>query len=121
MFTAKRRRPESTRVASKEATEPKMTTYSRLSALDRSFLDLEDRNIHMHVGATCVFDVGPLASPGGGIDIERVRAYVESRLHLIPRYRQHIARVPLDGHPEPLRTDPKRQRPRVRALREHTG
>ena len=76
-----------------------MTTYSRLSALDRSFLDLEDRNIHMHVGATCVFDVGPLAGPDGGIDIDRVRAYVESRLHLIPRYRQRIARVPLDGHP----------------------
>jgi diacylglycerol O-acyltransferase len=76
-----------------------MTTYSRLSALDRSFLDIEDRNTHMHVGATCVFDVGPLAGPDGGIDIERVRDYVESRLHLIPRYRQHIARTPLDGHP----------------------
>lgn len=76
-----------------------MTTYSRLSALDRSFLDLEDRNIHMHVGATCVFDVGPLAGPDGGIDIDRVRTYVESRLHLIPRYRQRIARIPLDGHP----------------------
>jgi len=87
------------RPASKEATDPKMTTYSRLSALDRSFLDLEDRNIHMHVGATCVFDVGPLAGPDSGIDIDRVRAYVESRLHLIPRYRQRIARVPFDGHP----------------------
>jgi diacylglycerol O-acyltransferase len=76
-----------------------MTTYSRLSALDRSFLDIEDRNTHMHVGATCVFDVGPLATPSGGIDIDRVRAYVESRLHLIPRYRQHIAWIPLDGHP----------------------
>lgn len=76
-----------------------MTDYARLSALDRSFLDIEDRNTHMHVGATCVFDVGPLAGPDGGIDIERVRAYVESRLHLIPRYRQHIARIPIEGHP----------------------
>jgi len=76
-----------------------MTDYSRLSALDRSFLDIEDRNTHMHVGATCVFDVGPLAGPDGGIDIDRVRAYVESRLHLIPRYRQHIARIPIEGHP----------------------
>ena len=39
------------------------------------------------------------AAPSGGIDIERVRAYVESRLHLIPRYRQHIARIPFEGHP----------------------
>ncbi|MFN2426981.1 MAG: wax ester/triacylglycerol synthase family O-acyltransferase [Candidatus Binatia bacterium] len=76
-----------------------MSTYSRLSALDRSFLDIEDRNTHMHVGATCVFEVGPLRGADGGIDIERVRAYVESRLHLIPRYRQHIARVPIEGHP----------------------
>lgn len=76
-----------------------MTSYSRLSALDRSFLDVEDRNTHMHVGATCVFDMGPLRKPGGGIDIDRVRAYVESRLHLIPRYRQHIAWIPLENHP----------------------
>jgi len=76
-----------------------MVIYSRLSALDSSFLDIEDRRTHMHVGATCVFDVGPLRSPEGGIDIERVRAYVESRLHLLPRYRQHIARIPLEGHP----------------------
>ncbi|HXC53506.1 MAG TPA: wax ester/triacylglycerol synthase family O-acyltransferase [Candidatus Limnocylindrales bacterium] len=76
-----------------------MASYSRLSALDRSFLDIEDRNTHMHVGATCVFDVGPLRAADGGIDIERVRAYVESRLHLIPRYRQHIAHIPIEGHP----------------------
>lgn len=76
-----------------------MAMYSRLSALDRSFLDIEDRNTHMHVGATCVFETGPLRSDGGGIDIERVRAYVESRLHLIPRYRQRLATIPLEGHP----------------------
>jgi len=76
-----------------------MSTYSRLSALDRSFLDIEDRNTHMHVGATCIYDIGPLRGAGGGVDIERVRAYVESRLHLIPRYRQHIARIPFEGHP----------------------
>lgn len=76
-----------------------MATYTRLSALDRSFLDIENRNTHMHVGATCVFDVGPLRHEGGGIDIDRVRSYVESRLHLIPRYRQRIAHVPLEGHP----------------------
>jgi len=76
-----------------------MTAYSRLSALDRSFLDIEDRNTHMHVGATCVFEVEPLRGPDGGVDIDRVRAYVESRLHLIARYRQRLAHVPVEGHP----------------------
>jgi diacylglycerol O-acyltransferase / wax synthase len=76
-----------------------MASYSRLSALDRSFLDIENRNTHMHVGATCVFEAGPLAGPHGGIDIDRIRAYVESRLHLLPRYRQHIAWTPFEGHP----------------------
>ncbi|MFN2377672.1 MAG: wax ester/triacylglycerol synthase family O-acyltransferase [Candidatus Binatia bacterium] len=76
-----------------------MAMYSRLSALDRSFLDIEDRNTHMHVGATCVFETGPLRGDDGGIDIDRVRAYVESRLHLIPRYRQRLATIPLEGHP----------------------
>ncbi len=76
-----------------------MTSYTRLSALDRSFLDIEDRHTHMHVGATCVFDAGPLRRPDGGIDIDRIRSYVESRLHLLPRYRQHVARIPIAGHP----------------------
>ena len=32
-------------------------------------------------------------------DAERIRGYVESRLHLIPRYRQRLAYVPLERHP----------------------
>ena len=49
-----------------------MRNYTRLSALDRSFLDIEDRHTHMHVGATCVFEAGPLRRDDGGIDIDRV-------------------------------------------------
>jgi diacylglycerol O-acyltransferase len=76
-----------------------MTTFTRLSALDRSFLDIEDRTTHMHVGATCIFEAGPLAGPEGGIDIDAIRRFVGSRLHLIPRYRQRLAHVPVEGHP----------------------
>ena len=76
-----------------------MSHYTRLSALDRSFLDIEDRTAHMHVGATCIFDAAPLRTESGGIDIERIRAHVASRLHLIPRYRQRLAWVPVEGHP----------------------
>jgi len=73
--------------------------YERLTALDASFVGLEDVNTHMHVAAALVFEPGPLATPDGGLDMERIRAWVESRLHLIPRYRQRLAWVPLERHP----------------------
>jgi diacylglycerol O-acyltransferase / wax synthase len=65
----------------------------RLTGLDSSFLHLEDDATHMHVGGCMVF---------GG----RPPAYAElvdqilSRLHLVPRYRQRLAFVPLhQGRP----------------------
>jgi len=51
------------------------------------------------VAGTATYEVGPLRRPEGGIDIERVRDYVASRLHLIPRYRQVLAWTPIEGHP----------------------
>ncbi len=71
----------------------------RLSALDTSFLDLEDEGTHMHVAAVLVFDAGPLKRADGGLDIDRIRALIDSKLHQIPRYRQKIARVPVYEHP----------------------
>ncbi len=73
--------------------------YERLSFLDNSFLALESRTTHMHVGAITLFEAGPLASDSGGIEIDRVRTYIGSRLHLIPRYRQRLAWVPVERHP----------------------
>jgi len=69
--------------------------YDRLSVVDNSFLAIEDPNAHQHVGAVMLFDVGPLGNDAGGVDIERVRTYVDARLHLMPRYRQRLTRVPL--------------------------
>ena len=74
-------------------------TYDRLSAQDATFLDLETPNHHQHIAAAVVFESGPLATPDGGVDIERVRAYVGSRLHRLPRYRQRLARIPIENHP----------------------
>jgi diacylglycerol O-acyltransferase len=71
--------------------------YERLSAMDATFLGLEDENCPMHVGAVAVFEPGPLSLPEGGVDIDRFSAFVESVL--MPRYRQRIARVPLTGRP----------------------
>jgi WS/DGAT/MGAT family acyltransferase len=73
--------------------------YERLSALDRSFLDLEGASTPMHVAGCFVFDRGPLATPEGGVDVDRIREYVASRIHRIPRYRQRIEWIPLEGHP----------------------
>ena len=54
----------------------------------------------MHVAGTATYEAGIAdAHADGGIDIDRIRAYVTSRLHLIPRYRQRLAYVPLENHP----------------------
>jgi WS/DGAT/MGAT family acyltransferase len=76
-----------------------MAHYERLSALDALFLDLEDTSCHMHVAAVLLFDAAPLRAPHGGLDMARIRDYLESRLHLIPRYRQRLAYIPLERHP----------------------
>jgi WS/DGAT/MGAT family acyltransferase len=73
--------------------------YERLTQFDNSFLVFENPCAHMHVGATQIFEAGPLGTADGGIDVERIRRYVESRLHLIPRYRQRLLRTPLEDHP----------------------
>jgi diacylglycerol O-acyltransferase len=73
--------------------------YEPLSASDNTFLELERGGAHMHIAATTIFDAGTLRNESGGIDIERIRAYVGSRLHLIPRYRQRLAYVPFGRLP----------------------
>lgn len=62
---------------------------NRLSGLDASFLALENDVQHMHVGSALIFE-GPV--PTG----EEFSAAVDSRLHLVPRYRQRVSRLPLD-------------------------
>jgi WS/DGAT/MGAT family acyltransferase len=71
--------------------------YERLTALDASFLEIEDENSPMHVGAVAVFGAGPLTDAEGGVDIERFCSFTESVLH--PRYRQRVTRMPLNGAP----------------------
>ena len=73
--------------------------YERLSALDSTFLVIEGPNVQMHVASTAIFEPGPLATPDGGVDIDRITAYVASRLHKIPRYRQRLAYIPIERHP----------------------
>jgi hypothetical protein len=48
--------------------------YERLSAQDNSFLLLETDALRMHVSSTQIFELGPLATPDGGVDIDAVKA-----------------------------------------------
>jgi diacylglycerol O-acyltransferase / wax synthase len=65
----------------------------RLSSIDASFLTNESSDAHMHVGAILIFE-GP---PPGYDDF---LGHVESRLHLVPRFRQKLAFPPVEtGRP----------------------
>ncbi|HPG26312.1 MAG TPA: wax ester/triacylglycerol synthase family O-acyltransferase [Myxococcota bacterium] len=72
--------------------------YDRLSSQDNSFLLWETGNIRMHVASCNIFDVGPLRTAEGGVDIDLVKRATESYLHLVPRYRQRIHRIPVFDH-----------------------
>ncbi len=76
-----------------------MAGFERLSPIDRTFLDLETENYHQHIGATLLLDAAPLTTRGGHLDADRIREYLASRLHRIPRYRQRLATVPMSGEP----------------------
>jgi len=67
--------------------------------MDSSFLIFEGSNTPMHVGGAVVFEAGPLVTPEGGIDLRRIRAHIASRLHVVPRYRQRLAYVPIERAP----------------------
>ena len=73
--------------------------YEPLSFLDSSFLALETRSLHMHVAGIAIFDAGPLTNNQGGIDIDRIKAHINSKLQYIPRYRQRLDWVPYDRRP----------------------
>jgi diacylglycerol O-acyltransferase / wax synthase len=74
--------------------------YDRLSGLDASFLHLEMPETPMHVGALLVLDGEAFMRSDGRFRLDDVRAHIESRLHLIPRFRKRVVPVPLDvGHP----------------------
>ncbi|UCE85351.1 MAG: wax ester/triacylglycerol synthase family O-acyltransferase [Deltaproteobacteria bacterium] len=76
-----------------------MASYERLSVLDRTFLDVETPHYPQHVGVTLLFEAAPVTLPDGGVDADRIRAYIGSRLHRMPRYRQKLSWIPIENHP----------------------
>jgi diacylglycerol O-acyltransferase / wax synthase len=80
--------------AAAAATIERMANPDRLSALDSAFLHLEDNSTaHMHVASVMVFE-------GTAPSAQELVDHVLNRLHLVPRYRQRLAHVPLQqGRP----------------------
>jgi diacylglycerol O-acyltransferase / wax synthase len=65
----------------------------RLTALDTTFLHLEDGFTHMHVASVLLFE-------GSAPSHAELVEHVVGRLDLVPRYRQRLAEVPLgQGRP----------------------
>jgi WS/DGAT/MGAT family acyltransferase len=62
----------------------------RLTSVDASFLSNETSSSHMHIGAVLVFEGPP---PAYADFLE----HVESRLHLVPRFRQKLATPPIQA------------------------
>ncbi len=82
-----------------------MANPDRLTALDSTFLHLEDHSsAHMHVAMVMIFE-GKAPTPQELVD------HILSRLHLVPRYRQRLAYVPL-GQGRPVWTDDPHFNPR---------
>jgi diacylglycerol O-acyltransferase / wax synthase len=75
----------------------------RLSSLDASFLYLERPAMHMHVAGVSVF----APREDGPLTYEDVARVAEARLHLAPRLRQRVLRVPA-GLARPLWVDDDR-------------
>jgi WS/DGAT/MGAT family acyltransferase len=74
-----------------------MTLTDRLTGLDSSFLHLERDGTQMHVASTTLFE-GPAPTY---VDF---REHIESRLHLVPRFRQKVRFVPF-GQGRPVWVD----------------
>ncbi len=81
-----------------------MANPDRLTGLDSAFLHLEDHSTaHMHVASVMVF-------AGQAPEYQALVDHVLGRLHLVPRYRQRLAFVPL-GQGRPVWTDDPRFNP----------
>ena len=73
----------------------------QLTALDATFLELEESDLsaHMHIGGVMIFE------PGDAPTVERVAADLTTRLDSLPRYRQRLSEPRTGGLSWPRWTD----------------
>jgi WS/DGAT/MGAT family acyltransferase len=74
-----------------------VSNLDRLTALDAGFLHLERSGAHMHVAGVLIFE-------GKAPTYDELVEAIEARMHLVPRYRQKLAHVPL-GQGRPVWVD----------------
>lgn len=65
-----------------------MAKATRLTTQDASFYFLDASNTPMHLGSLAILEL-----PESGLDFEAVLRLIESRLQLVPRYRQKVREV----------------------------
>src|SRR6476660_9274014 len=70
-----------------------------MSAIDSSFLHIENDTTPMHIGGVSIFEGPPPP-------FEELRAMVAGKLALVPRYRQKVRAVPLAAGPPVWIDDP---------------
>jgi diacylglycerol O-acyltransferase len=73
------------------------SVVDRFSSQDASFLEFEGRDTPMHVGAVVIFERDKLKNAEGGVDINRIRKFIDAKLDALPRYRQRLAETPISG------------------------
>ena len=64
--------------------------FERLSPMDLTFLAMEDGRAHMHIGSVNIFEAEPLRREDGGIDFDRLLAFIDAQLYKVPRLRQKL-------------------------------
>ena len=72
----------------------------QMSGLDGWFLAMETSSVYGHVGSVCIIDAKDAEGDDSELTLERLTRFVESRLPLIPVFRQRLVTVPLGlDHP----------------------
>ena len=70
----------------------------QLSGMDASFLYFETPKAPGHIFSLIIYD--PSTAPGGGVTFKGILDHFRSRLHVSPRFRQRLVRVPFElDHP----------------------
>ena len=73
---------------------PTTANFELLSPLDAQLWYWDSPETPMCMGNVCLFEGEPLRDGSGNFRLEDVRRAIESRLHLVPRYRRKIMEVP---------------------------
>jgi len=76
-----------------------MTTQERLSALDASFIYLDGPCTPMHISSLAIYE-------GPAPEREELKRHLAGRLPLVPRFRQKLEIVPMNGHRPVWVSDP---------------